>query len=290
MKEFKGIVVCSPMEIRKGEIIIKRSNLDPQELRSSLLLWDKIVWPRLPSIDIESNAEAMFLESEGILNRPLCMVDENLDLTNAEEVALSQVAAFRELDAREPGQWSFSQGDNSFLLKNGTLLVGDGSYIELAGAIPVPNVDVSLDDILEFKKRREAELAELQSSITTLSQTINQNFSSESLEQGISQVDKACADVLKASLECQFPFRMSTLKASLDIRPTTPFATALPFYLASSTLELSATAAALTGAGLGVLSWIKLSKEDFKWHGLRKRLGPYRYVRSFHREVFGQRS
>ena len=37
-----GLVVSPPIEIQGISLLIKSSNLDPQELRSSILLWDSL--------------------------------------------------------------------------------------------------------------------------------------------------------------------------------------------------------------------------------------------------------
>jgi len=77
-------------------------------------------------------------------------------------------------------------------------------------------------------------------------------------------------------------------KASIELRP---FATvaggAVGFSAAlASGLPISAAAlASISGAMLATAPALKLSA-DFGWRGLKKRIGPYRYVYQFHNELF----
>ena len=42
---YRGLVVSPPIEIEGNRLFAKSSNLDAQELRFSLLFWDRLVWP-----------------------------------------------------------------------------------------------------------------------------------------------------------------------------------------------------------------------------------------------------
>ncbi len=65
-----GLVVSPPIEIQGTSLHVRSSNLDPQELRYSILLWDSLVWPSSRAIYMSSGPDEAFLESAGILTRP----------------------------------------------------------------------------------------------------------------------------------------------------------------------------------------------------------------------------
>lgn len=152
------------MEINGTSLHAKSGNLDLQELRASLLYWDELVWPTSRAIHFSSGPDEQFLETQGILKRPSYTFNGDI----AQGMAMTQIMAFQELDRREPGKWSLAQGANSFLLRDGPLIDGNLAMVELVRAIPVPNQDVPLAEILEFKNRRHDELIQLRSEIDNL--------------------------------------------------------------------------------------------------------------------------
>lgn len=284
-----GLVVSAPMEIQGTSLKIRSSALDPQELRFSILLWDKLVWPLSRVIHLASGPDEKFLESAGILTRPEYSFDGDM----AQGIATTQIQAFMDLENREPGLWSLAQGENSLLLRDRMLEPGNGSLLELTRAIPVPDKDVPLNDVLEFKHQRADELRRLRTELDTFVAAVNQAEDKEAeLQTHIGTVDAACADVLKVSREWQFPVRLTNYKASVDFHP---FVTAMggvaAFGIATGIATVSvlpasaAYLAAIGGAASVTAPALKLSA-DFGWQGLKRRLGPYRYVYQFHNELF----
>ena len=107
----RGLVLSCPIEIQGNRLLLKSSNLDPQELRFALLFWDKLVWPSSRALHIASGPDEQFLESEGVLSRPSFTFNGDI----AQGMAMTQIAAFSQLDQIEPGVWAIAQGENSFL-------------------------------------------------------------------------------------------------------------------------------------------------------------------------------
>src|SRR5437667_6766069 len=85
--------------------------LDPQELRFSLLFWDKLDFPHNNLVALGLDAEAQVLQSAGILSRTWVRIIGGGDSTSM--FILGHVAAFRILDEREPGVWSLGAGKNA---------------------------------------------------------------------------------------------------------------------------------------------------------------------------------
>lgn len=279
-----GLVVSAPMDIQ-GSSIRVRGQLDPQELRSSVLLWDRLVWPSSRMIHIPSGPDEQFLEGAGILTRPEYTFHGDV----AQGMARTQVQAFADLDAREPGVWSLAQGENSLLLRDQQLLPNSGMLLELHHAIPVPDKEVPLAEALEFKHRRRDELQCLRTELECLVASINQADDKEAeLQKKIAEIDAACADVLRISREWQQPVRLTSFKASVELRPFVTALGGVSAYGLSSANGLTTSTAFLAGIGGALAATapaLKLSA-DFGWRGLKRRLGPYRYIYQFHKELF----
>lgn len=107
----RGLVVSCPIEINGSHMLIRKSWLDEQELRASLLFWDELVWPISRVVMMPGRQDEQFLEGAGILKRPEFSFGGDV----AQSMARCQIAAFNKCDSEEPGQWSFSEGDTGWV-------------------------------------------------------------------------------------------------------------------------------------------------------------------------------
>ncbi|WOJ90703.1 DUF6236 family protein [Methylocapsa polymorpha] len=273
------------MEIQGTSLRIKSTNLDPQEIRFALLFWDQLVWPSSRLIHIMSGPDEIFLEQAGVLTRPFYNVYGDV----AQGIATTQISAFKDLDKKEPGKWALAQGENSLLVRDRVLDEGRGALVELHRAIPVPDKDVPLNEILEFKAKRNDELQLLRTEIDALFATLDTaDDKAGELSNHIVRIDAACANVLKIGKEWRCPVRLSNVKASVEVRPFVTAFGGIAAYELATHHALPASAAilaGLAGAASGTAPALKLSA-DFGWRGLRPRPEPYRYVYHFYSEVF----
>jgi hypothetical protein len=276
----RGIVVSPPIEIEGSSLFAKSSNLDPQQLAIWTLFFDKIVWPSSRAIHFSSGPNELFLEECGVLTRP----DYTVWGDGAQGIAHGQIKAFRELDAKEPGCWSLAQGENSLLLKDYSLEPNQGLMLELVNAIPVPDKTVPLNEVLEFKLKRYDELEFLRKELDKfVSQIAKSEDKTAEFEKCIKQLDIACADAIRVSREWQQPIRLTSLKASFSISTDKLVVNGL---VANAVLSsgMPILAAALVSAALAVVPVFKIGS-DFGWRGLKRELGPYRYVYQINNEL-----
>ncbi|WP_267426386.1 DUF6236 family protein, partial [Methylobacterium sp. GC_Met_2] len=191
---------------------------------------------------------------------------------------------------REPGVWSLAQGENSFLLKEGAAIQAGNAQLHLTNAIPVPNHDVPLAEVLEFKIRRRDELQLLRREIDTLIASMDDAADKQQeLKRLVKNVDGACADAIRVANEWQFPVRLTNFKSTYKVRPFQTLAGIMTGVFGSQATELtqSHTAlAGLAGAAIATAPAFELTFDGLEWRGLRPRQGPYRYVYEFHRELF----
>jgi len=276
---FRGLVVSPPIEIEGSRLHVKSSSLDPQELRFSLLFWDRLVWPASRSIHIAGGPDEEFLESAGILGRPEYTFNGDI----AQGLAMSQVKAFADLDREEPGVWAMSRGDRSFQWKEGFFEEGAGAYVELVRAVPIPTPDVPLAEILEFKSRRRDELLTLRHQLDSFVTDVEAaEDKAAALQSRGREVDRACADLLSAGREWKFPVYLANVKASFSLALSRILPAAAGGFVLGETIGLPAAYAA--AAAGGAISALEV-KGDFAVRPVRRPKSPYQYAYRIHSEL-----
>lgn len=281
-KPRRGLVISCPIELGpENSVTIKTTELDPQDMRASLLFWDQLAWPTCNAIHTEGGSDVEFLIGAGIMQRPSYPARG----TMSEILVELQEQAFIDLDGAHPGCWSISQGENSILARHGKLLKEQGISLELMSAIPVPDKDVPLNEILEFRLKRYDELLALRGEIETLVARINSSDDPKSeIRSCVSEIDRKCEAAIRVCSEWKFPVRISNLKSSFNIKPFGALRDAAVAYPLVEILGMSTTALALA-IGAHAASSIEI-KGDFGWSGLKDRTNPYRYVSHYHKELF----
>ncbi len=268
----RGLVVCPPIEINGSRLEVKSSNLDPLELRFALLFWDRLVWPSSHALHFASNPDETFLESASILARPDYTVYGDV----ARGIAIGQIQAYEDLEFAEPGVWCLAQGENSFLWKEGLADEGKGALVELHRAIPIPQQDVPLAEILEFRLRRHDELVLLRYQLESFVAEIDQaDDKTAVLEKRLADIDQACANLLAVGKEWQFPVHVSNIKASFNFGPIKTGAATWGGWEVGKQFGLAAAASIATAAGVASMLEIK---GDFGLRSARRAASPYRYA------------
>jgi hypothetical protein len=154
-------------------------------------------------------------------------------------------------------------------------------------AIPVPDKDVPLNEVLEFRLKRYDELEALRQELDKIAiQISTANDKEIELKNNFSAIDDACANAIRVSHEWQLPVRLANLKANVAVQTNIGalIATGVFGYMN----DLSVTATALSAVGVFAASGgptLKL-ESGIQWEGLRRKVGPYRYVYQYHRELF----
>ena len=164
-----------------------------------------------------------------------------------------------------------------------------GLGLELIEAIPLPDKDVPLNEILEFKLKRNDEFVALRTELDSIGSALNsaENSASE-LQRAVGHIDKACADALRVCGEWQFPVRLSNQKMALDLKPFEILAGGVAGVFIASALPMSTTQIVLGGLGgavAGAKSAFKITG-DIGLQSIRRRRSPFAYVAHAHKELF----
>lgn len=287
METSKGIVVSSPVNLDSGAISIQGGGLDAQELRHWLLFWDGLAWPASNLIYVTGGPDETFLEQAGVLSRPRMVMSGSF--SGFDIVSEPHLAAFKNLDDKEPGKWCLATGERSFNWAQMPLSETNTAVLELYRAIPVPNKDVPIAEVLEFKQRRRDEIKRLRAEIDLYVAGVhNADDPYATLAARAADIERACADLLRVGHEWKFPVRLTDLKASIEFKPGDVILKAIEVGAIAHFAFNMGTVGAMLGGMLGVTlgSGLKLSGVLQKSERISPRSTPFQYVHSFHNEIF----
>jgi hypothetical protein len=141
--------------------------LEADDLRQYLLYWDRIDWPDTNFISVGSSPDVQFLEAEGILTRTRVQIGSFSGNAGGAYV-IAQMAAFRLLSAKDPGQWALGQTTARFFAPTEGSSPTRVVEVELYGALPIPPATLALQDVLDFKAKRASELLALRGALDEL--------------------------------------------------------------------------------------------------------------------------
>ena len=279
--DYRGLVISSPVSISPtGGMRIKQFDLDAQELRFSLLFWDRLIWP-VGKVHLggEANSDSSVLENCNIITRP--HVDAG-GFSLSQSVINMQIAAYQNAENQTPGAWAMAQGERSLMLTGGIGEVGKGALIELSRAIPIPSYDVPINEILELKERRRDELMRFRFHMDALTDDIaNSADRSEQLNTHLKEINSACADLMALGKDWQFPMHVSTFKASLNLKPSLVGKVIGAWEFGS---KLGAEIATATAAVTGIYHGVKIDT-DLGIRSVKRPRSPYRYAYHIHTEL-----
>lgn len=275
----RGLIVSVPTVIQGAHATFATGELDPQELRFSLLFWDQLVRPTVFGFGFGPTSDEHFLMTSGILTKPQYNIRGDL----AQGIARIQYDAFKDRNDAEPGRWAMSQGERAFLYIGEDKLENGGITLELHRAIPIPAHDVPLNEILEFKERRKDELWLLREKLDSFASNIEKADDRDaSLKKTVSEIDQACSNLIILGKEWQFPVYLSNIKTSFSLTAGKFFPAANLAWMAAHPYGLVAAAAAAGIAGLGSTLEIKA---DYGLRGIKKPTSPYKYAYQIHSEL-----
>jgi hypothetical protein len=269
----RGLVISPPLVISGTSVRIKSSDLDSQEIRSNLLFWDKLDFPKQNLIGFGLSPDSEFLLSAGVLQRTQVTVPSG---DGAAILRNAHLAAFSLLDQKEPGTWSVAMGERSISFHNEDLEAGRGALVRLYNAIPVPDKDVPIAEVLEFREKRRTELLALRTYLEGVYQrVITAGDGPLAWNTELDALQRAIEDHIKASKESKLRLRLADISAGLNLSPIgaagfTAFAAGLP-------LVPSLITGFMAGISLEVGAALKRRKAATT---------PFKYVTSYHHELF----
>lgn len=270
----RGLIISAPTTITGLSVTIKSSRLDMQELRSSLLYWDRLSMPTSNIIHIPPDQDTQFLIDSGVLYTP------RFNLTGDVSTAIASLPriALTDYEKEQKGIWSLGGGENSILLESGFSEPNSGTSLILYNALPSPALSVPLAEILHFRQKRRDELLALRAHIELLTKEIESSSDSEDeLNRKLDYIDQSCSALATVCREWQFPVLLTNLKASLNFNLTKVTSAAVGTWVATGKLMLPDTARVISSGGAALASMIDI-KADINLQGITRPASPFRYI------------
>lgn len=273
----RGIVLSAPMEIAGNQVRIINSSLDLSEIRRSLLFWDRIAWPVTNGLHLASNQDETYLQSIGKLVRPSYAINGGME----RGLGLAAADAYVELDRRNPGQWAVSDGHKRIILEDQRFGSQRGIVASLVNAIPVPDRDVPLNDILEFREKRLDEIAAFNFAIDDFYQSwVNSEDQDHSFQMALAQIDNSCKGLVLTTREWGLKTLLSNWKVGFSFSAKDVM-TATAYFLAAQHYQLPTVSSIAAGA----LSFVSFNK-DLGMKQPASDLSPFRFSVSMEKEMW----
>lgn len=271
----RGIILSNPSTVGDNNFFsIKSSDLDHQDLRSSLLYWDRLSWPKNRMILIGNSFEVQELVNCGVMETPILPFRGSGPV--ADVMTAIEASALDYYEQSDPGTWSLAQGVNS--LRHVGSAVKTGTGLEIYNALPVPSPDVPLVEILDFKERRHSELMMFRAHMDAMTKEITgSKDSSEALEKALRDLDEACANLIAVTKEWQFPVKLSNVRASVSFDFANSASAAAKAWKAAETMSLDQTSQLVAATVAGITSNFKISG-DFNFQQIKRPSSPYKYL------------
>lgn len=297
-KHGRGLLLSVPMMFDGNRFIAEQTTIASEELRRSVLFFDRLVWPDSRIISFDSGPDEALLQQEGILRRPTATVaslgnsaglarfSNSFNMTVSGEAAqqfiAEHTAAYRALDANEPGNWVMSQGQGSLFFQNENYVPGRGQIVNLQRAIPLPSPDFPLPELLEFKLRRADEINDLLYEIDKFySQVMSSKDEAFELGRLVAVIDRKCANLIEVSKESKWKFGLGDFSYSFSVdNVDAAFNRAVTWELAGQSVGLPIVGGVL-GGGISLVSF-------GRGFGIKERkdhTSPFNVVSKIHHEL-----
>lgn len=135
--------------------------LSAEEIRYYLLYWDKIIIPTSNLVHHSILEEDLLLET-CVIERPKIHFSGTFQMNYENSFLLPVVEVAKRLIGEDKQrEWVIHQFGNKIILPQEQSVTNNSLKLEIMNALPVPNKDVNIHDVLEFKFRRKDELKKL---------------------------------------------------------------------------------------------------------------------------------
>ena len=249
MKNSRGIVLSPPFEILPTGGISVGGSPDPVDIRKYLLYWDEIDYPDNNFISVGACPDIQFLIETKVASRTRVQFQGSLSSDNGEIFIKAQQAVFDKRQKESPGNWSLAQPSTipHFIGGQSRAAVD----YELWNVLPVPQREVPLNDILEFKSRRQSELIALRVHLDELyQQIISSSDIPRARNAAVAKLEVSLFAIDRTMDENNLPRELSSLRGFIPLAVESLIAGGAGMMGVSSQLGMGSLPAGVLGAGL----------------------------------------
>lgn len=270
----RGIIVMPNYKVEIPNRVTLKAKEDINLVRLWTLFWDRIDSPEHGAISSGLAENLQYLQSRGILSSHRVHGLPRGELS--QQVLDTRSISFKELEAKSPGSWALASGPGAW--DGPEPEEGRGLRINLVKLLPVPDKDVPLDDVLEFRNRRKSECEALMTYIDECYRSVVYSPDKPLAEHTAAQkIASGAREVLEVTREAGIAHRLYNLVADFNW-----FASAV-----AATTSVAYGVAWPNVVGNSILAGASLSTENIKAViNPKKSDGAFRYVAQYHEEVF----
>ena len=214
----RGIVISPQIDvIEKNKMIVRNSNINQGKLREYVMYWDQIDFPINQILHFGDTPETEYLIKAQVMKRSKINLQMNGELV--ELFLKGQLEAFRINNNENPGSWALAQSGSELVLPKSSTIMTRNLEIELYNCLPVPRLDVSLDDILNFKEMRRDELLEFRQLIDDIyKEIIDSGDQERAFVKNIENIKRKIIEINKVMDESRLSRASKSLKIEFDIK------------------------------------------------------------------------
>ena len=208
-----GIMLTRGIRIQDG-IISVNGDYDPFAIRMAILYLEGICIPQSQLIAFQLTDELELLKKEGILFEKQIPFSQGIT-TGGDILLKAYTDCFNELNKTANETWIVHHSLNAQLAKQ-KMTDDSGECIQLLNALPMPDLNFPLGDLLEFKEKRQDNLKEL---LITIEEIRIRIISAENkdleIKKGILDIEKKLIDLNRLIKETKRGWYLSTLAIDL---------------------------------------------------------------------------
>ena len=212
-------VIAAPGIIKplQDGFVMGRS-ISKEELRYYILYWDKVVIPGNNLVYIEVPEEDTLIACEAI-SRPRIQLQGSFQVDQVAGALLACQSIVAEKLVRDKTvDWVLHQIGESLVLPTDFASQQDAIRVALVNALPIPDGEVPVHEILEFKQRHKDELIELHDSIDELYfEVLNSPDEGLATKKAVFRFQSAIQNLDKASNERFRKTRKYDLSVELNV-------------------------------------------------------------------------
>lgn len=278
MPSKRGVVISPPFSVLPEGGFSCGGSISTAELRKYLLYWDEIDYPDNNLVSIGTSPDMEYLISAGVATRTRVQFQGAISSGNGEFFIAAQQAVFEKHDSENPGQWSLAQLSATPYFYDSTSKLS--IEYQLWNRLPIPSSDVPLNDILEFKAKRQDELMALRIYLDEMYQSI---ISAADIPRaknaGLAKLETALDEIDRVLTESGISRTISSLRGFIAGEFGTVSGTGLGAAGISPFIGMSPLQAGTIGAGIAFAVKMAMTPKT------AKSANPLTYVSSVRKEL-----
>ncbi|OPY75825.1 MAG: hypothetical protein A4E63_00236 [Syntrophorhabdus sp. PtaU1.Bin050] len=208
----RGVVAAPGIIKPLPEGFVVERSISKEELRYYMLYWDEVVIPGNNLVYIAVPEEEELIASQ-VIARPIVQFQGTYHGKQVGDAVLAcQAIVAKELVQRKVGDWVLHQIGDSVIIPPESVLQKNTIRVDLINALPVPDGEVPIQDVLTFKQNRKDELMELHDSIDELyfeilgspDQVLARKKAVQRFQSAILNVDRTLQERFRKTLKYDF--------------------------------------------------------------------------------------